>query len=290
MTETSDQPDELGQESSKRKWASLIMLALAALMIIVPFMFWRGTWFGRDLTEEETAKYLSDGDNQRHVQHALVQIAQRIDRKDATVKQWYPEVVRLAGNSQEEIRVMTAWVLGADPQAQEFHDALLGLVRDSEPMVRRNAALSLTRFGDATGRGELLEMLQPMTVKAPQEGTLKQRLKVGDGVDQWTLLARILTPAGESEVRSTLPGTLDQWLLPDGTRVESGQDFLIVAPGEDHAWEALRALLVVGQQEDLQQIEQFLRGPGSAMSQRIQQQGQLTAQEIRGRGSAASQQ
>ena len=290
MTETPQQPDELRQVSAKRKWASLIMFVLAALMIIVPFLFWRGTWFGRDLTEEETAQYLSDGDNPRHVQHALVQIAQRIDRKDATVKQWYPEVVHLAGNSHEEIRVMTAWVLGADPQAQEFHEALLGLVRDSEPMVRRNAALSLTRFGDATGRGELLEMLQPMTVKAPQDGTLKQRLKVGDGVDQWTLLARILTPAGETEVRATLPGTVDQWLLPDGTMVESGQEIFIVAPGEEHAWEALRALLIVGQLEDLQQIEQFLRGPGSAMSQRIQQQGQMTIQEIRGRAEQAEQQ
>jgi hypothetical protein len=40
-------------------------------------------------------------------------------------------------------------------------------LQDHNPMVRRNAALALVRFGDSTGRAEIRSMLRPETVAAP---------------------------------------------------------------------------------------------------------------------------
>ena len=44
------------------------------------------------------------------------------------------------------------------------HEALLRLIRDPEPMVRRNAATALAAFGDGAARPELVAMLKPYTV------------------------------------------------------------------------------------------------------------------------------
>ncbi len=41
--------------------------------------------------------------------------------------------------------------MGKDPSVPEFHEALKKLLVDNDPMVQRNAALSLVRFGDVSG-------------------------------------------------------------------------------------------------------------------------------------------
>src|ERR1035438_2952390 len=87
------------------------------------------------------------------------------------------------------------------PQHAPFHDALLGLLHDSQPMVRRNAALGLAVFGDSAARPELTAMLRPFTIHAPTAGSLRYRLKLGDYVNPGTLIARI----GGFEVRSPVP-------------------------------------------------------------------------------------
>src|SRR5262249_53883828 len=52
---------------------SLPMLIAAALFIIIPFMFWYGTWFGRELRVDEIERYLNDSEHPRKIQHALTQ-------------------------------------------------------------------------------------------------------------------------------------------------------------------------------------------------------------------------
>lgn len=62
----------------KRKLPSpVILMVLAVLFVIVPVLFWHGTWFGRSLTEEQTGEYLRDIRHPRRVQHALSQVANR---------------------------------------------------------------------------------------------------------------------------------------------------------------------------------------------------------------------
>lgn len=259
------------------------MLLLVLAFVLVPFLFWRSTWFGRPLTDKETGEYLADREHPRKTQHALVQLADRIGRGDHSVRQWYPQVRVLAAHPSPEIRATAAWVMGQDNQAEEFHEVLRGLVRDSDPLVRRNAALALVRFGDASGKAELTAMLRPYSVPAPRAGTLATRLRAGDPVNPGTLLARIETSPGERfELRSPLPGRVAHWLKPDGSLLAQDDPVVLLAPSEDQVWEALRALYLVGEREDLEDVERYAGGV-EGMSERIRQQARLTAEAIRRR-------
>src|SRR2546423_6492675 len=152
------------QNPAIRRPTNWWLVIVAALFIVVPFVAWYTTWFGRDLSDEDIAKYLADEKNPRHIQHALSQIETRIEKGDPNVKKFYPQIVNASKSSTGEIRKTAAWVMGQDNSSPEFHQALVGLITDAEPLVRRNAAVQLVRFGDAAGRPELRAMLEPYDV------------------------------------------------------------------------------------------------------------------------------
>lgn len=263
------------------------MLFLLA-MVLVPFLFWRGTWFGRALSEQETAEYLSLEAKPRQTQHALVQLGERILRGEDSAKRWYPRVAALAAHPHPEVRSTVAWVMGQDNQAPSFHAALLQLLGDTDPLVRRNAALALVRFGDASGRTELRQMLVPFPVTAAQDGAIDLRLSVGDTVNTGTLLARIDAGEGEPvEVRSPVPGRLTDWAVVEGASVSIGSTLALIAPSEEEVWEALRAFYLVGEPEDEELIEPFARGQ-LGFSDRIRQQAGWTVAAIRERSEKAA--
>ncbi len=268
---------------SRPSWAVLAMMALVILFVVVPFLFWHGTWFGRPLSEDEIARYLADTKHPRKTQHALTQIGERILRGDPAVHRWYPQVQALADHDLPELRGMAAWVMGQDNQSADFHATLARMLADLDPMVRRNAALSLVRFADTAGRPELIGMLRSYDLAAPSAGRLQPRLKLDDTVNPGTLLARIVRAENEIfEVRSPLPGTLEAWLAAENEEVQIGQPILRLAPAPEQVWEALRALYLVGEEEDLADVERYARSvPG--MPERIQQQAALTAAAIRSR-------
>ena len=275
--------DDLRLAEARRRRASLLLIATAVLFVLVPFLFWRGTWFGRTLPDEELGRYLADEAQPRHIQHALVQIGERINRGDRSVTRWYPRVMDLTASPHPEIRITLAWVLGADTRAEEFHQALRPLLLDTEPMVRRNAALSLVRFGDDGGRAEILAMLRPFAVKSPAAGTLSYQLPVGNPAERGTLLARIETGQGTLDIQSPLAGTVERRLAEDQTNVKAGEEILVLAPGTEQVWEALRALYLVGRAEDLPEVERYVRGEVPDMAEEVQRQATLTAAEIRRR-------
>ncbi len=280
-----DAPDAapLQSQAPPRKRPPFLLMIITALFVLVPFLFWRGTWFGRPLTKEETSQYLSDTQHPRKTQHALVQIAQRIEQGDPSARRWYPQVQALAKHEHAEIRATAAWVMGQDNQSAEFHAALLDLLADPEPSVRQNAALGLVRFSDAAGRTEIRRMLQPFAVGAPAAGSLSIRLKEGDSVSPGTLLARIRRgDEQETEVRSPLPGRVQQWRAREGQQVEAGDSVVLLAPDETQVWEALRALYLIGGPEDLDDVELYARG-AEGMPPRVQDQARLTAEAIRQR-------
>ena len=178
--------------------------------------------------------------------------------------------------------------MGQDVQQAEFHQALAVLVKDTNPLVRRNAALALVRFADAQGRPELLSMLRPFIVTSPDAGVLRYRLKEDDSVDTGTLLARIETGAAEPvEVRSALPGFVSEKLVAEGTRVTEGQNILILTPSDAQVWEALRGLYLVGQTEDLETIQNFT-GRSAHLGERTRQQARLTIEAIKKRSPVSS--
>ena len=139
---------------------ALVLLALV-VCVVVPFFFWQGTWFGRPLQDEELTQFLTDPDKSRRVQHGLSQIAERMERGDPKVAQWYETVAQLSEHSGPQVRVTAAWVMGQDSTSELFHNTLLQMLSDDEVLVRRNAALSLVRFGDDEGLNELRAMLAP---------------------------------------------------------------------------------------------------------------------------------
>lgn len=269
-----------------KRW-TFIVLALTLLFVMMPFLFWRATWFGRPLTDAQLADYLNPKSNPHDIQHGLSQVSDRIVAHDPTVKNFYPQVIVLASNPAAPIRTMAAWTMGQDNQSAVFHAALLPMLKDSDASVRSNAALALVRFHDVAGHDIIVGMLKASPVDAPSAGTLQTRLKPGQTMNPGTLLARIKTPNGEREVRSEISGTLDHWILADGSTVAQGAHIAAVLPADDAVWEALRALYLIGEPADLDAIAPYARGAAGAPPQ-IAEQARLTMEEIRSRAAASA--
>lgn len=266
--------------------AKLLVFGAAILMVLVPFLFWKGTWFGTVLTDRKLKEYLESSARPRDTQHALLQISEQIARGEwEQARRWYPSLLPLVSHPVPEVRNTLAWLMGQDTQQAEFHQALAVLVKDANPLVRRNAALALVRFADAQGRFELLSMLQPFAVVSPKSGVLRYRLTEDDSVDTGTLLARIEIGSTEPfEVRSIVPGFVREKLVADGSTVSEGQNILVLGPSDAQVWEALRGLYLVGQTEDLETIQNFT-GKSPHLGERTRQQARFTIEAIRKRSS-----
>jgi biotin carboxyl carrier protein len=267
----------------QRRRVSIPLIILAILFVVVPALTWYLTWFGRSLSEDDIGKYLRDEKNVRHVQQALTQLEERIEKGDASVKNWYPQIVALTKSNVVEIRKTVAWVMGQDNKSEEFHAGLLTLSKDLHPAVRRNAAVQLVRFGEASGRAELRAMLQPFNLTAPIEGEITSVLKPGVDVRESSLVALITKAENQSqEVRSPLPGKLSEVVAQEGAHVAAGDVVLTLAPDADFVYEALRALFLVGTEEELPDVERYERGV-EGMPERVKQQAAQTAKAIRSR-------
>ncbi len=268
--------------AARRVRASGPILILAVLFVGGAFLTWYFTWFGRELSDADIEQYLVDEKHPRRVQHALLQIQQRIERRDGNARHWYPKVVAFKDHPETEFRLTAAWLMGFDNQSQEFHEALLKLLKDPEPIVRRNAALALVRFNDPIGREELLAILRPHEVRSQAEGEVSSTLKEGSQVGRGALLGRVLQADGKTlEVRSPLPGKIEKIVTPSGNRVVQGGTLLTINSDEESIWESLRALALVGQQNDISAIDQF--ASDTAQAERIRKQAALTAKAIKSR-------
>src|SRR5690242_2077533 len=103
------------------------LVVVALLFVVVPSLTWYLTWFGRGLTDEELTRYLSDS-NPRHAQHALSQLAERIEKGDAAAPRWNAQVVALSQNQTPDLRMTAAWVMGLEHKSEEFRAALVRLL------------------------------------------------------------------------------------------------------------------------------------------------------------------
>jgi biotin carboxyl carrier protein len=270
--------------SMKRRWLFAI-LALAFLFVLMPFLFWQATWFGRPLDDVQLQTALADTEHPREIQHGLSQIADRILSPDAarreSARRFYPQVIRIAQTGGDELRITAAWLMGQDNSSAEFDRELLVLLGDANPMVRRNAALALVRFHDASGLAEIRAILQPYAAHAAHSGNLVERLKPSEGINPGALLGWVETGGSKLEMRSEVPGTINRWLVADGAAVAQGQPVLSIDPSPAEVWEALRALYLIGQPADLPAVEQFAGAEN--MPPDIRRQAGTTAEAIRSR-------
>jgi hypothetical protein len=255
----------------------------AWLIVLMPFLFWWNTWFGRPLSVAKLGEYLQDEKHPRHIQHALVQIGERMAKRDSAASQWYPEVTRLAAHPVEEVRNTDAWVMGQDTAGPGFHEALLKMLSDPSPMVRGNAALSLVRFGDASGRQQIVALLQPAKLVSEHTGKLVDVSRVGTTIHQGGLIAKIQDGDQIFEARSPFTGRLRSVAASVGQPVSAGQEFAVVDPGTEQVWEALRALYLIGQMGDLPAVLAYERELPE-IPDHIRQQAKETERAIRERG------
>ena len=272
------------QEKPMSQRATLMVSLLAVLIVVMIYLFWQGTWFGRELSDEQISEYLIDEEHPRNAQHVVAQISERMSRGDESVKKWYPRIVALADHRLAQLRVNAAWLMGQDNESGEFHEKLRRMLADPDPLVRRNAALSLVRFEDESGRPELLGMLGNFTVHCPHSGVFREFLEVEDVVDDGTLLARVEVRGQEepAEVRSPLPGIVRKLLLGEGDEVRAGDPVVLLGPSAAHVREALRALYLVGKPGDVESIRPFLQ-PTENFPESVAQQARLTVEMIRQR-------
>ena len=275
----------------------VLLLAVGWLIVLLPFLFWHSTWFGRTLSDQQLVEYLHDENHPRHIQHALVQIGERIARLDHSspyratsgrggdldgVVNWYSDLVRLAASPVEEIRNTDAWVMGQDPTRPEFHEALLKMLHDESLLVRGNAALALVRFGDASGHDEIVALLRPTVLKSPQAGRVTEIVPAGTSVRQRGVVARLQSGDQAVEIRAPFNGRIRNVTVQRGEQAPAGAELAVLDPMSDQVWEALRALDMIGRPEDLAAVAPYLQ-PLPDMPNRIRQQAQSTDREIRAR-------
>jgi biotin carboxyl carrier protein len=268
----------------------LLFFVTAWLIVLMPFLFWWNTWFGRQLSDKQITEYLQDEKHPRHIQHALVQIGERMGRHDTTAAPWYPELPRLAAHPVEEVRNTDAWVMGQDTTAAGFHETLLKMLQDSSPLVRGNAALSLVRFGDASGREQIVALLQPARIVAPSAGRVLDADRVGTAIHQGGLIAKLQIVklqdgAQTMDVRSPISGRIRTISVAAGAEVAAGSEIATVDPSDEQVWEALRALYLVGKAEDLAAVRVYEREL-KEIPDRVRQQAVLTEKAIRERAAA----
>ena len=302
MSQASSFPDAgPGARPSPHKMSGrsrFLFFLTAWLIVLMPFLFWWNTWFGRRLSVSQISEYLQDAKHPRHIQHALVQVGERMARRDPAAALWYPQLTLLAAHPVEEVRNTDAWVMGQDPSGAGFHETLLKMLQDPSPMVRGNAALSLVRFRDASGRAQIVALLEPAKILAPAAGRVLDADRPGTAIHQGGLIARLQLaesqgaapdPAKSSEqtvdVRSPISGRMHSLSVSVGATVSSGTEIATVDPGDDQVWEALRALYLIGTAEDLPAIRPYER-ESREVPDRVRQQALLTDQSIRSRAAA----
>ena len=288
--ETSSPATEAATPPAKPRMSTrnrLLFFTTGWLIVLMPFLFWWNTWFGRQLSDKQLAEYLQDDKKPRHIQHALVQIGERVTRHDPSVVRWYPDVVRLASYPIEEVRNTDAWVMGQDVSSKDatsagFHEALLKMLSDSSLMVRGNAALSLVRFGDASGRSDIVALLRPAKITAPQAGKIMDSSTVGTPIHQGGIIAKLDSSGKTVEVRSPISGRLREVSVQEGQNVAAGDPIASLDPGTDQVWEALRALYLIGQPEDIAVIRPYERDLPE-VPDHVRQQALATEQAIHDR-------
>jgi biotin carboxyl carrier protein len=260
----------------------LLFFVTAWLIVLMPFLFWWSTWFGRQLSNTQITEYLNDDKHPRHIQHALVQLGERMAHQDSGATPWYPQLLRLAAHPVEEVRNTDAWVMGQDTSAAAFHETLLKMLQDPSPMVRGNAALSLVRFGDGAGRPQIVALLQPASIVAPVGGHVIDIDKVGTSVRQGGLIAKLNDGERTTEIRTPISGRIRTLSAATGATVLAGREVASIDPSSEQVWEALRALYLVGQLDDLPAIRAYERNVPE-IPNRLREQAVLTEKAIRER-------
>ena len=152
-------------------------------------------------------------------------------------------------------------------------------------MVRGNAALSLVRFRDGSGRAQIVALLRPVSVVAPFGGHIIDADRPGTAIHQGGIIAKLSDGHEQTtDLRSPISGRIHALSAAAGASVAAGDEIAVVDPGDEQVWEALRALYIIGRAEDLSAIRPYER-ESRDIPDRIREQALLADQAIRSRAS-----
>lgn len=246
---------------------------------------WQGTWFGARLDDDALLAAMSPDAKPRDVQHGIEEITRRFDERAVGMERWAGALVEASRRAEDPVRVVAAWAMQSDAGREEFVGRLREMVASDESvLVRRNAACSLAKSGDAAGRAVLRSMLEPFTVTAPCAGVV-------GGLSGVDVPARELKPVGrvrrddgsDALIVAAVPGRVTKRVAADGARVATGDAVLVLAPDGRHAGNAALALSLVGTKEDLDLLD-LAAAPQSAFEADVKAAARAAADAIRARG------
>jgi hypothetical protein len=158
------------------------------------------------------------------------------------------------------------------------------MLDDPSLIVRGNAALSLVSFGDSSGRPQVVSLLQPVAITTPTAGRVMDTAGVGTAIHAGGLIAKLQDGQETRELRSPITGRVRTLSTATGASVVPGTAIATVEPGEEQVWEALRALYLIGQLEDLPAIRPYERELRE-VPERLRQQAVETERAIQERAS-----
>jgi biotin carboxyl carrier protein len=267
-------------EQPLKKRNPLPMAALLLLAVIVPFLAWYGSWFGRELTDSEITASLELDQEPRDIQHALLAVQSRLLAGDSTATRWRSQVIALKGIDQVQVRRMVAWVLGHDMD-DACRDALVGMLGDADLATRRNAAVALTKWQDERSRPILLAALQPIEIRAPRGGTLDLKVVEGDPVGLGRDMAIVETSGDVTiSLRPPIDGRVLRLDKKDGESVTEGELLGALSPDPQSVLAALKGLYLVGRKEDADAVRPFANGAVQHMTDQVTQQAKLTLDRL----------
>jgi biotin carboxyl carrier protein len=216
-------------------------------------LVWRQTWFGARLEDSELIAATAPTARPRDVQHAIEEITQRFAENRPGMDRWAKALVEASRRAEDPVRIQAAWAMQFDAGREEFVARLREMTAaDASPLVRRNAACSLAKSGDAAALPVLREMLRTTNVVAPDAGVVSSVPGVGAPVAENGAVARVRRDDGSDiDVRTPVPGIVVERVAKDGARVAAGDAIVALAPNARHALNAAAALALVGTKDDV---------------------------------------
>ncbi len=127
--------------------------------------------------------------------------------------------------------------------------------------------------------------MQPASVVAPAAGRVIDIDKVGTSVRQGGLVAKLNDGQRTTEIRTPITGRIRALSVATGATVAAGAQLAAIDPGSEQVWEALRALYLVGQPDDLPAIRIYERNVPE-IPDRLRQQANLTEKAIQDRAAS----
>ena len=128
-----------------------------------------------------------------------------------------------------------------------------------------------------------MALLQPARITAPAAGRIADSDRPGTSIREGGLIAK-LAASGSSqivEIRSPIPGRIRS-VAQTGANLGQGSELAVIDPATEQVWEALRALYLIGQPEDIPSIQPYERDLPD-VSNDVRQQAIETERAIRRR-------